>query len=76
MRDITKERFQDGKPLLRRYHQARWDEPIIFELSSKGERGILLPEVEKGIRDKVGDVLHAPPEGMRRERPPALPEIS
>ena len=76
MRDITKERFADGKPLLRRYHQARWDEPLIFELSSKGERGILPPEVEKGIRDKVGDVLGALPEGMRREQPPALPEIS
>ena len=57
MRDITKERFADGKPLLRRYHQARWDEPI----------GILMPEVEKGIRDEVGDVLGGLPEGMRRE---------
>ena len=27
----------------RRFHQARWDEPIIFELSEPGARGVLLP---------------------------------
>ncbi len=32
-RDITLERTTDGKPNLRRYHQAKWDEPVIFELS-------------------------------------------
>ena len=44
--DITRRRYTDGKPNLRRFHQARWDEAIIFELSREGQRGILVPEVE------------------------------
>jgi glycine dehydrogenase subunit 2 len=74
--DITSQRYGDGKPSLRRFHQARWDEPIIFELSQPGQRGILVPEVDKGIRDKVGDLLSTLPETMRRKEPPALPELS
>ena len=75
-RDITKERYRDGKPVLRRFHQARWDEPIIFELSRAGQRGILVPEVEEEIRARAGDVLADLPDGMRRKDPPALPELS
>jgi len=76
MRDITRERYTDGKPKLRRFHQARWDEPLIFELSREGQRGLLLPPVEDGIRCEVGDVLAALPENMRRPEPPALPELA
>ncbi len=64
------------KPALRRFHQASWDEPIIFELSQPGQRGILAPEVEDGIRAQVGDVAAALPDHMRRKTPPALPEMS
>ncbi len=74
--DVTKHRYSDGKPNLRRFHQARWDEPIIFELSRPGQRGILVPRVEQAIRDEVGDVLETLPENMRRSRPPQLPELS
>ena len=74
--DITRHRYTNGKPNLRRFHQARWDEPIIFELSRPGQRGILVPEVEPEIRDAVGDVLATLPEGMRRKQPPDLPELS
>ena len=66
----------DGKPTLRRFHQARWDEPIIFELSQPGQRGVLAPELEDGICSEVGDVLMTLPENMRRKRPPELPELS
>ena len=66
----------DARPRLRRFHQARWDEPIIFELSREGQRGILVPEVEEEIRDEVGDVLAALPETMRRKQPPELPELA
>lgn len=41
MEDITAKRYVDGKPVLRSFHQARWSEPLIFELSSEGERGVL-----------------------------------
>jgi glycine dehydrogenase subunit 2 len=74
--DITRQRPVDAKPKLRRFHQARWDEPIIFELSCEGERGILVPEVEDEISDEVGDVLATLPEKMRRKQPPRLPELS
>jgi glycine dehydrogenase subunit 2 len=74
--DIGKHRFTDGKLNLRRFHQARWDEPVIFELSSEGQRGILVPEVEEGIKQEVGDVLDTLPDTMRRKEPPTLPELA
>ena len=74
--DITKHRFTNGRPNLRRFHQARWDEPIIFELSRKGQRGILVPEVEDEIKAEVGDVLATLPANVRRQHPPKLPELS
>jgi len=64
------------KPMPRRFHQASWDEPIIFELSAPGTRGVLLPEVEPGIRERVGDPVAALPVGVRRRTPPALPELA
>ncbi len=76
MEDITKKRYADGKPKLRRFHQAKWDEPIIFELSAEGERGILLPKVEDRLIEEVGDVISTIPQNMCRKKPPKLPEIS
>ncbi|MBU7029549.1 MAG: aminomethyl-transferring glycine dehydrogenase subunit GcvPB [Theionarchaea archaeon] len=64
------------KPKIRNFHQAKWDEPIIFELSAKGERGILIPEVEKEIEEVVGDGVSVIPENMIRKKLPALPEIA
>ena len=59
----------------RNFQQAKWDEPIIFELSNKGERGILVPQAEEGIEAQVGDGISAVPANMRRKTPPALPEL-
>ncbi|NRQ33871.1 aminomethyl-transferring glycine dehydrogenase subunit GcvPB [Nonomuraea sp. NN258] len=56
------------KPPLRRFHQARWDEPIIFELSREGRRGLAVPE--------PGAPRVELPESVRRERAPKLPEMS
>lgn len=64
------------KPSLRRFHQARWDEPILFELHAHGERGIAVPAVEPGVTEAVGDVVAELPPGVRRTRRPALPEIA
>ncbi len=66
---------RDNKTLLRKFHQARWDEQIIFELSVPGERGILVPKAEEEIRAEVGDgvsVLGS----LRRKEPAALPEVN
>lgn len=58
------------------FHQAKWDEPIIFELHTPGERGILVPEAEPEVAEAVGDGLSSLPDNMIRKPPPALPEIS
>ena len=76
LNDISQHRFTDGQLNLRRFHQARWDEPVIFELSQPGQRGILVPPVEAGIQEAVGDPLQELPEYMRRPAPPPLPELA
>jgi glycine dehydrogenase subunit 2 len=76
MRDILSERHNQGRPKLRRFHQARWDEPIIFELSESGQRGMLVPEIEDRVRQQAGDVLNTLPGGMLRRVPPGLPELA
>ena len=63
------------KPAMRRFHQASWDEPVIFELSQPGQRGMLIPE-EPGIEQEVGDVVGSLPDCLRRKTPPRLPEMS
>ena len=64
------------KPLPRRFHQAQWDEPILFELSVPGARGVLLPELEPGISARVGNPAASLPPGVRRQHAPALPELA
>ena len=58
------------------FHAARWGEPSIFDLHADGERGIVPPPVEPEIRSAVPDPLAAVPAALRRQRPPALPEVS
>jgi len=60
---------------LRNFHQAKWDEEVIFELSTSGERGLHVPPVEQEIADWVGDGVSQIPAGLRRAAPPALPEV-
>ena len=67
---------RDKTTLLRKFHQARWDEEIICEMSVPGERGILLPRVEREIEDEIGDGVSRIPENLRRRTPAALPEVS
>jgi len=61
---------------VRNFHQAKWDEPIVFELHTAGEKGIGIPESEPGIKKAVGNAMDSIPKHMQRRRPPALPEIS
>ena len=73
--DISQHRFTNGRLNLRRFHQAKWDEPIIFELSQPGERGVLMPTADPGIENEIGDGLSTLPPTMLRKDPPALPEL-
>jgi glycine dehydrogenase subunit 2 len=75
MENITAKRYENGEPNPRRFHQAQWDEPILFELSTPGQRGILPPAVEDGIRAVSGDVVTFLPESLRRTTSPKLPEV-
>ncbi len=67
---------RDKDTLLRKFHEARWDEPIICEMSVPGERGILVPKADVAIAAEVGDGISAIPESLQRKEPPALPEVS
>ncbi len=57
------------------FHQARWDEPIIFELSTPGLRGVVPPPPEKELQEAVGDAEKLIPSSIRRKTPPGLPEL-
>ena len=63
-------------PLRDGFHAARWLEPLITELGTPGERGVIPPAAEPAIREAVGDVLKSIPAGLRRARAPELPELS
>ena len=56
------------KPRLRRFHQASWDEPLIFELTSPGERGVGVPTTDLPVPEL--------PAGLTRAAVPELPEMS
>ena len=65
----------DKNSKLRNFHQAKWDEEVIFELHTEGERGILVPDVEKEIVDEVGDGISTLPQNLIRKEAPGLPEV-
>ena len=48
-----------------KFHQAKWDEPIIYELTTPGERGILVGAPEEEVAKEVEGTA-AIPEGMKR----------
>ncbi|MFC2164400.1 aminomethyl-transferring glycine dehydrogenase subunit GcvPB [Acidobacteriota bacterium] len=68
--------LKESRTYPRNFHQAKWDEPIIFELHTEGERGIFVPAAEEEIENQVGDGISALPDNMKRKSPPSLPEVS
>ncbi|MBU1101244.1 MAG: aminomethyl-transferring glycine dehydrogenase subunit GcvPB [Bacteroidetes bacterium] len=65
----------DIKSKLRKFHQAKWDEQLIFELDTPGERGIIVGGVEDEIEKQIGNGFANLPTGMKRKKSPALPEV-
>ncbi len=61
---------------LRRFRQADWDEPLIFELGMEERVGFSIPSIEPELRDAVDDISELIPAGMLRDKPPGLPEVS
>lgn len=67
----------DDKRYLREdFHEARWQEPVIMEMGTPGERGVIPPEIEPGIKNEVGDVTKLVPQGMLRKEAPMLPQVA
>ena len=66
---------RDPKTLLRNFHEAKWDEPIIFEMSTPGERGILVPNASDSIIEETKNKIEKIPSVLRRKKLPCLPEI-
>jgi len=64
-----------GEEKPRRYHGPVWSEPLITELTSTGERGIMTPEVDEEIKS-MGDISSLVPASAIRKRAPGLPELS
>ena len=62
--------------VLRDYHAAKWNEPLIMEQSVPGERGIMVPAPEAEVEAAVGKAADYIPEGMVRAAAPDLPELS
>ncbi|MCK5409410.1 MAG: aminomethyl-transferring glycine dehydrogenase subunit GcvPB, partial [Candidatus Heimdallarchaeota archaeon] len=54
---------------IKMYRQAKYDEPLIFELGKKGRRAHLPPRCDFS-RDDINI-----PENMKRITPPDLPEL-
>lgn len=58
------------------FHAARWQEPVIMEMGTPGERGVIPPPLEGGIRAVVGDPAALIPTELVRGEPPHLPEVA
>lgn len=66
----------DTATRLRPFHQASWNQPLICEQSSPGERGFVPPATGAAIEAAVGDGVSVIPPSLRRSTPPGLPELS
>lgn len=58
------------------FQQARWDEPLLKELSKKGRKGYSLPKLDEKVKSKGGGASSLIPSSMLRRSPLFLPEIS
>ncbi len=56
------------------WRQARWREPLVFELSRPGRRGSAPIAVEEDVKRAVGGLRL--PEGLARDSLPELPQLS
>lgn len=63
-------------PKLRNFHEAQWDEPLIFEQSVPGSRSMLVPDVSKQAKEVTGNLDTLMPACLKREKKPALPELA
>ncbi len=63
-------------PVGRRYHGVRWNEPLVTELGTPGQRGLALPALDAGVAAEQAAALDAIPAALRRTTAPDLPELA
>ena len=61
---------------LRNFHEAQWDESLIFEQSVPGSRSLLVPDVSEQVKGVTGEVETLLPKNLKRKEKPALPELA
>lgn len=64
------------KQKIRKYHSAVWNNPLIMEMGTPGERGVLVPLAEEEVKAETGNLDDLIPENMLRQEPPQLPELA
>ena len=60
----------------KQYHPAQWNEPLLMQMGTPGERGILIPDAGESIHHSVGDVASELPPSVKRKTGPHMPELS
>lgn len=60
---------------MKEFRQAKWSEPTIFEMGSRGRRGYSLPALDKNLRLSFA-VQCSIPERLKRKEEPDLAEVS
>lgn len=60
----------------RNFHEAQWDESLIFEQSVPGSRALLIPDVSGEAAPVTGPLDALLPASMKRAGKPALPELA
>ena len=59
-----------------RYQAVRWNEPIVAELSTPGQRGLDLPPLDAALEAERANAVDAIPAVLRRASAPRLPELA
>jgi glycine dehydrogenase subunit 2 len=69
--------MRDTNKLLKEdFHAMRWHEPIIMDLGTPGERGVLPPAAEEEVKQAVGPAESILPAELLRGDLPKWPEVS
>ena len=58
------------------FQQARWNEPLLSDIGTPGERGFIPSAPEAEITARVPDALSGIPASFQRAEPPRLPEVA
>jgi len=61
---------------LRKFRQADWEEPLIFELSQKGRLGYVYPGLEPDLSEDAATLEELVPKSLQRTHYAELPEVS